>query len=384
MDAFAPSPGNPMRQVRPPHHAILDRLIADLQALPDVRVEAARGLGSEGSEDSEDLEAVESRAHARLMLQAAGRPVTVLVELKKAVYPRDARGLVWRVREARGRRLQEGAEDTVHAMIVAEEISPGAKELLAAERVGYYDGGGSLYLPASGAYLFVQKPAPKSQSRAMRSLFTGRRAQVLHAMLLHDKDWFGVKDLAQRTGVLPSTISPVLAELERQDWVHTRGQGPSKQRQLTDPAALLDAWAKDASSRTTADPRRYFVPAAGSGSVLERLDRAFNTADATYALSFEAAAQRYAPFLSSVSQLRIRTLEASATTAALTALGARPVGEGANLVVLAANSAGELQFRERVDGAWLASPIQVYLDLLGAEGRAKEMAEHLRKARIGF
>lgn len=375
MGAFAPSSGSPMVQALPPHRAMLDRLIADLQALPDVRVEAARGL---------DSGAVESWPHARLLLQAAGRPITVLVELKKAVYPRDARSLVWRVREAKGEGPQEGSEDSVHAMVVAEEISPGAKELLAAERVGYYDGGGSLYLPAPGAYLFVQKPAPKSRFRAMRSLFTGRRAQVLHAMLLHHKDWFGVKDLAERTGVLPSTVSPVLAELERQDWVQTRGQGPSKQRQLSDPTALLDAWAKDASSNTTADPRRYFVPAAGGANVLERLDRAFDSAHATYALSFEAAAQRYAPFLSSVSQLRIRTLDASTTTAALTALGARPVGEGANLVVLAAKSAGELQFRERVDGVWLASPIQVYLDLLSAEGRAKEMAEHLRKERIGF
>ncbi|MEX3960053.1 hypothetical protein [Trinickia sp. EG282A] len=41
-------------------------------------------------------------------------------------------------------------------------------------------------------------------------------------------------------------------------------------------------------------------------------------------------------------------------------------------------------FRQQDDGVWLASPVQVYLDLLRAEGRAKEMAEHLRKERIGF
>jgi len=44
----------------------------------------------------------------------------------------------------------------------------------------------------------------------------------------------------------------------------------------------------------------------------------------------------------------------------------------------------ELLFRARIGDAWLAGPVQVYLDLLRGEGRAKEMAEHLRKERLGF
>ena len=47
-------------------------------------------------------------------------------------------------------------------------------------------------------------------------------------------------------------------------------------------------------------------------------------------------------------------------------------------------SAGELLFREFVNGIWLASAVQVYLDLMRSEGRAREMAKHLRHERIGF
>jgi len=60
--------------------------------------------------------------------------------------------------------------------------------------------------------------------------------------------------------------------------------------------------------------------------------------------------------------------------------GSRTLG-GAQLQC---RSPGELLFRERISDAWLASPVQVYLDLLRGEGRAKEMAEHLRKERLGF
>jgi hypothetical protein len=65
-------------------------------------------------------------------------------------------------------------------------------------------------------------------------------------------------------------------------------------------------------------------------------------------------------------------------------MGARVVNEGANFAVIEVKSSGDLLFRERVGNAWLASPIHVYLDLLKGEGRAKEMAEHLRKERIRF
>ena len=77
-------------------------------------------------------------------------------------------------------------------------------------------------------------------------------------------------------------------------------------------------------------------------------------------------------------------LTSPAADQAIGELGARVVSEGFNLAVIEATSPGELLFRERVNGAWLASPIQVYLDLLRSEGRAKEMADHLRRERIGF
>jgi len=69
--------------------------------------------------------------------------------------------------------------------------------------------------------------------------------------------------------------------------------------------------------------------------------------------------------------------------AALSKLGARVVSEGANLVVLETSSQGEFLFKERHDSVWLASPLQVYLDLLRSGGRAQEAAEHLRRERIG-
>jgi hypothetical protein len=201
---------------------------------------------------------------------------------------------------------------------------------------------------------------------------------------MRHQDWFGGKELAEQALVSPATASQVLTELERFDWLASRGQGPSKERHLSEPAALLDAWVKQLASIRPPTLHRYYVPSMKTDTLLEHIEQIFGTDEIGYAISHEAAAQRYAPFLSSVSQVHCRLLVGSAADAAIGALGARVVNEGANLVIIEAKSPGELLFRERVGGIWLASPIQVYLDLLRSEGRAKEMAEHLRKERIGF
>jgi hypothetical protein len=320
---------------------------------------------------------------AQVHLHVGGKSFVLLLEAKKSVFPRDVRQVIWHLRAAsHGRSAAPG--DKPLSLLVAESISPGAKELLRNERVGYYDSGGSLYLPAPGAYLYIEKPPPKALTKSVRTLFTGRRAQVLHALLTKHQRWFGVTELAQQAMVSPATASQVLTELERFDWLDVRGQGPGKERYLREPAALLDAWAKQLATIRPPTLRRYYVPGTKAGTLATRLGQVLDTHDVQYAVSHEAAAQRYAPFLSNVSQVRVRVLIGANADAAIGDLDARVVNEGANLGVIEAKSSGELLFRERVDGLWLASPVQIYLDLLRGEGRSKEMAEHFRKERIGF
>lgn len=323
------------------------------------------------------------RYDALVNLHVAGKSFVLLLEAKKAVFPRDVRQVIWQLRAA-GHGRPAGQGENPLPLLVAESISPGAKELLRSERVGYYDSGGSLYLPAPGAYLYIDKPPPKALAKSVRTLFTGRRAQVLHALLVQHQNWFGVTELAQQAMVSPATTSQVLTELERFDWLVARGQGPSKERHLREPAALLDAWAKQLATIRPSPVRRYYVPGTNADSLATRLGQVFDAHEVQYAVSHEAASQRYAPFLSNVSQVRVRVLIGANADAAIGDLAARVVNEGANLGVIEAKSPGELLFREQVDGLWLASPIQIYLDLLRGEGRSKEMAEHFRKERIGF
>jgi hypothetical protein len=360
----------------PTERQLIEQYVEALRALPDVHPDPPRWEAM--------LSEPDRRGDARVDIVVAGKALTLVIEAKKTVYPRDVHQVLGQLRRfARDHSIGSAGDDQV-AIVVADAISPGAKDLLRNERVGYYDRGGSLFLPAWGAYLYIDKPPPKTLAKSLRSIFSGRRAQVLHALLVRPRDWFNGKEVADEAHVSQATASEVLTELERFDWVISRGQGPGKERHLKDPAGLLNAWVKQLGSARAPTLRRFYVPSLKADQLLEPIGQIFGRHDVDYAISYEAAAQCYAPFLSAVSQIRGRMIPGPAVDAALSELDARIVTEGANFAVIEANSTGELLFREHVAGAWLASPVQVYLDLLRGEGRAKEMAEHLRKERIGF
>jgi biotin operon repressor len=354
---------------------LLDALLRTLQSLPDVQIEIR---------PADHHPDTAGRPDAEFRGTVAGKPVRILIEAKKTLFPRDVRQVLWQLREFDATKTERNDRAELPVwMLVSDSISPGAQEMLKAERVGYYDGA-SLFLPAPGAYLYIEKPPVKAIQKAIGSLFSGRRAQVSHALLLHAREWFSGQKLAQQAQVSPATVSQVMTELERQDWVAAIGEGPNKQRRLEHPGRLLDHWVQHLSSRRPLLFRRLFVPQLKAERLQDSVGRVFDFHAVTYAVSFEAAAQRYAPYLSSISQVRCRVSPGPPLEAALTELNARAVIEGANFSVIETTSPGEMLFREQLEGIWCASPIQVYIDLSRSDGRAKEMAQNLRRERIGF
>ena len=354
---------------------LLDQFLQALRALPEVQAELGPPLQSGGRDPRYD---------AQVDLWVGGKPTTLMIEVKKTLYPRDVRQALWQFQEFARRWPQSAEGRQTVSVLVAQSISPGAKDLLRDGRVGYYDSGDSLYLPADNIYVYVDKPPPKNLSKSIQSLFSDRRAQVLHVLLMRHGDWFGVKEIAEQARVSPATASQVLTKLENFDWVISRGQGPTKERHLQEPGALLDEWVKQLAVMRSVAMRRYFVPSVRAEELVPKFANVCAAHKAEYAITHELAGQRYAPFLSNVSQVRCRLMAGAAADGVLSALNAHTVLQGANLAVIEVKSFGELLFRELVEGTWLASPIQVYLDLMRSEGRAKEMAKHLRQEKVGF
>lgn len=357
---------------------VLNHLNEFLRRLPDVQVQARRETGIQfGLAGARDM-----GADAKIDISIAGKPMTLLIQVKNVVFPRDARERLWTLR----RSTLDVSDPNREAVpiIAAEAISPGAKDLLREEKVGYYDTGGSFFLTGDRVYVLLDRPAAKPIVKTNRSLFSNRRAQVVHALLANPTEWIAVKDLARSASVSGPTASQVLRDLEKFDWVIARGSGPTKQRKLSDSRALLDAWAKHVISEASPSGRRFFVPSLSAESLAERVDTICTNLGVTYAVTQELAAQLYAPFLSKISQAQVRLPLDDNLEQLIQELSAREVREGANLLIIQERSGGQFLFRQRVHNIWLASPILVFLDLLRAPGRGRDTAENLRRERIGF
>jgi hypothetical protein len=169
-----------------------------------------------------------------------------------------------------------------------------------------------------------------------------------------------------------------------------RTLSPAKARKKAQEArellleGLLDEWGRQVGASRQPPVRRYYVSGADSNTLPHRIAVAAAAHDIPWVLTQEAAAQRYAPFLTAITRVACRTPPGRATELVLRDLKARQVDEGTNLTIIETPSEGEFLFKERRDDVWLASPVQVYLDLLWGEGRAKDIAKHLREERIGF
>lgn len=353
---------------------LVDQFLASLRAVPGAHAESnERTSGAAGWP-----------CDASIDLCVGEKATNLFVEVKKTLYPRDVREVLWQRRKLlHGTRAESDASALV-LVLVAESISPGAKEILQQERVGYFDSGGSLFLSAEDFYIYVAKPPSKRFARSIRSLFSGRRALVLLTLLKHHTNWFSVHGLAKEAGVSPATASEVLIELERIEWVVSGGRGPAKRRQLDEPGKLLDAWAEQLRNMRPPPTRRYYVPLIQADELIQKLAAVLAAHGVEYAITGEAAGQHYAPFLSSLSRIHCRLRLGPAVDEALAKLGARAVDQGANLVAIDSLSPGDSFLYRDEHGTQFARPIPVYLDLMRSGGRARDLAEHLRSEVIGF
>ena len=305
-----------------------------------------------------------------------GGRYAVVVEVKRNGAPRFVRSGVYQLQSYVARLHSSAQANGVRRfipMLVCPYLSPQSRAICIDHGVAYLDLVGNARLAFGSVYVErTVADRPKSEARALRSIFAPRAAAILRVLLRDPDRAWRVAELAKQANASLGHVSNVRKALLDREWLEVRGDGAV----LTQPDALLKSWR-----------RNYRRPAGRSitgythlhGRELnERLRGKLNPNPeyprAIYSLN--SAAQWLAPFSRSGTQ----SFYADKRGARLLKkrLKLRPAPRGANVVLLIPTDVSLFDDASQPSlNVFCTSPIVTYLDLWVGNERQREAAQHL-------
>lgn len=293
----------------------------------------------------------------------AGEIALLAVEIKARVEPRRIPELARRIEEA----TNEDMSDVV-PVLGAAYLSPRARELLRGLDVGYIDTTGNIRITASSPGLFISDGGddrdPWPRSDVLQSL-RGRGAACAVRAIVDVAPPFGVRELAEMTGIPAPTLSRVVRLLEREGVVTRQSQG---RVEAVDWQGAIRRWAEDYDQAGSNTVTTLLEPR-GLATITEKL----RTATIDYAATGAFAAQYFDP----VAPARAAALYVSDAVVAMKSLGLRETDTGANVVLLEPFDPVVFERTVERDGLRCVAPSQLAVDLLTGPGREPSRGEQM-------
>jgi len=276
-------------------------------------------------------------------------------------------------------RLAHMDGEEVIPLVFASSLPRPLRAALEERGVSYADARGDAHLVAPGLFVHidtnpVSRPSRDNAGAAGIGVVGIRAVQVLAQN--PERNW-SVAELAEAAGVSTGHAHNVLRTMQVADLIETQGLGPSKRRRVRDHRALLD-W-------LAAQPRRR-VSALLACSLYARTpqdlargaSRSLDAAGLPHAFTGGLAASFLGAGPTAVPRATLRVDPDVPLMRAAQALDAEVTERGANLMLWSDTGRVGTHGREQHDGAWLAPPVRIYLDLLG-ERRGADAAAHFRE-----
>jgi len=333
--------------------AIEDALRACLQRVPFLQIESIErklSIGDTGIDIVATVRIGEQRQRLALAVKNSGQP-------------RIARATGYQLA-----RLRE-QETGLYGVFAAPYISPQTAEICIQEKLGYLDLAGNCRLTFGQVYIEqTGRPNPYAEKRDLRTLYSPKAARVLRVLLTDPRKAWRVQPLAKEAAVSLGQVANVKRLMEDREWI----KGSEAGLLLKEPGNLLAEWAANTNGRKTAAENYYTLKSLAEFEAA--LAQACEQAGIPYALTGFSGAARYAP---AVRYQRAMAYVGSDLEKIAEQLSLKRVESGANVTLYNPSDEGVLYGARRIDGICIATPVQVYLDLVGVKGRGEEAANAL-------
>ena len=301
---------------------------------------------------------------------------SLIIEFKSNGAPRFMRSAVYQLKGylAEARLYDHGVSDRRSIpMLVSPYLSPASRSICSDHDVAYLDLVGNAHLSFDNVYIDrTVADRPKSETRALRSVFTPKAAAILRVLLRNPERAWRVADLAEAANASLGHVSNVRKALLEREWIEKRDSGII----LVQPDALLRTWRENYRQPAGQHLSRYTLY--HGDQLTKRLSGKLNSESQFPRAIFasNSAAQWIAPF-SRDSTLSFYADEPGARMLEDT-LKLTHAAKGANVILHI--PIDESLFEDAVQptpSVFCASPVVTYLDLWGGNDRDREAADHL-------
>lgn len=294
-------------------------------------------------------------------------------------------GEPWALRSAIHRLTEHRIQNPEHLpLLVSEFIGPQGRALCKRYRIAYIDLSGNCYLEWGDVYIDKVRGGVRSRTRKrVKSLFSDKASLVIRSALDSPGQPQQVREVSRQLGVSPAWVSQVLNRLVSAGYAARLDRATVISR----PLDLLNDWADSYSFARRNDVSPFFCDALTPEEVIGRVGSVPSHAVGRYALTLHAGASLVAPFSKyhevhiymESSGLREETEHMWAET-----LDLQPVETGGNVYLTwPYYREGAFYASRKIDGVWVASDIQLYIDLYNYPIRGREQAEYLMRNRLG-
>ncbi len=305
-----------------------------------------------------------------------GSSYALLMEIKSNGAPRFARSAIYQLESciAHLHRSEHHADSGQFIpMLASPYLSPESRSICLDHNVAYLDLYGNARLAFGPVYIERSVPdRPKSETRALRSLFTPRAGAILRVLLRDPARAWRVTDLAKAANASLGHVSNVRRSLLDREWGEIRDDGLV----LVQPSALLKSWREN--YRQPAGHHICGYTVLHGEQLHNRLTGCLNpelqSPRAVYAS--KSAAAWYAPHLRGSTQCFYA--DESGAQILQEALQLTHAAQGANVILRIPND--ETLFEDAAQpapGVYCANPVVTYLDLWNDNDRDREAADHL-------
>lgn len=286
----------------------------------------------------------------------------ISIVVKKNGQPRTATEAIYRLRSIQ-------AAPGNYPVFMAPYISPRVAQLCQQAGVGYADFAGNCFLSFDKVYLKREQfPNPAIERRELRSLFTRKATAIYRVLLRAPREIYTLSTLSQVSKVSLGQVHNVVEMLIAREWMQRLPDGV----QLTEPEQLLRSWAQQYTF--PAQYRYNFYTDQPLGTVEHQVAQRATDGTCVGILTGFAGAERLAPY---TRYQRIHAWVSHDIGALEQSLSLKVVSSGANVTLYVPRDESVFFDMHQVGETCVASPIQVYLDLIRLGGRGEDAAQHL-------